>query len=70
MLCLIGGAIGIGAGLYGAWQLHASMGWNTAVDPQSIGLAFAIASGTGIIFGVWPARRAAALDPIEALRYE
>ena len=70
VLCLIGGAIGIGAGLYAAWQLHASMGWNTAVDAQSIGLAFAIASGTGIIFGVWPARRAAALDPIEALRYE
>ncbi len=46
------------------------MGWKTAVDAQSIVLAFASASGIGIVFGVWPARRASTLDPIEALRHE
>ena len=70
VLCLLGGAIGIGAGLLAAQQFHRSMGWNTAVDVASILLAFAFASGTGLLFGVWPARRAAVMDPIEALRYE
>jgi putative ABC transport system permease protein len=70
ILCMLGGAIGVAAGMLGAMQLSSSMGWKTAVDAQSILLAFAFASGIGIIFGVWPARRASTLDPIDALRYE
>ncbi len=70
VLCLLGGALGIGAGLLAAGQLQRSFGWNTAVDAMSVFVAFAFASGIGLVFGVWPARRAASLDPIEALRFE
>ena len=70
VLCLLGGAIGIAFGLLAAGQFHRVMGWNSAVDAQSILIAFAFASGTGLLFGVWPARCAATMDPIEALRYE
>jgi putative ABC transport system permease protein len=70
ILCTLGGALGVAAGMAGAAQLSSSMGWKTAVDAQSILLAFAFASSIGIVFGVWPARRASTLDPIDALRYE
>jgi putative ABC transport system permease protein len=50
--------------------LRESMSWNTDVSMMSVGLAFLFAAAVGIIFGVWPARRAARLDPILALRYE
>src|SRR5450759_5148839 len=70
ILCVLGGALGVAAGMLGAIQLSSSMGWKTAVDAQSIVLAFSFASAIGLVFGVWPARRASALDPIEALRYE
>ena len=70
ILCVLGGALGVAAGMLGAMQLSSSMGWKTAVDAQSIIMAFTFASAIGLIFGVWPARRASALDPIEALRHE
>jgi putative ABC transport system permease protein len=70
VLCLLGGAIGIAAGTVGAAQLSNAMGWKTAIDTQSMVVAFAFASAVGVIFGVWPAWRASTLDPIEALRYE
>ncbi|MDB4873964.1 MAG: MacB-like periplasmic core domain protein [Gemmatimonadetes bacterium] len=69
-LCLLGGAIGIAAGVGGAVLLRNSFGWSTAIGASSIVMAFVFAAGVGILFGVWPARRASSLDPIEALRYE
>jgi putative ABC transport system permease protein len=70
VLCLVGGAIGITAGLVTSVVSQRTMGWNTAVDPRSIAVAFGFATATGLIFGVWPARRAATLNPVEALRHE
>ena len=69
-LCLLGGVIGIAAGIGGAEVMRQSFGWSTAIGASSIVLAFLFAAAVGIVFGVWPARRASSLDPIEALRYE
>jgi putative ABC transport system permease protein len=70
VLCLVGGALGIVFGAGGAVLLARLAHWNTAVAPFSIALAFVFSSVVGLFFGIWPARRAAALDPIVALRYE
>jgi putative ABC transport system permease protein len=70
VLCMFGGVIGIGFGAGGAVMLREVFHWNAAVDLGSVLIAFVFAAAVGIVFGVWPARRAASLDPIEALRYE
>ena len=70
VLCLLGGIVGILLGTGMATGLRMGFGWNTSVAPSSIFLAFFFAAAVGMIFGVWPARRAAGLDPIVALRYE
>ena len=69
-LSLIGGIIGIVFGLGGSY-LIAGIGNSPAiVQPFSIFLAFGFAAAVGVFFGFYPARKAAQLDPIEALRYE
>jgi putative ABC transport system permease protein len=70
VLCTLGGVVGIllGAGL--ALLLSSAFHWSTSVDGVSVVIAFLFSAGVGIVFGVWPARRAASLNPIEALRYE
>ena len=70
VLCLLGGLIGVVFGAGGAMILSKLGGFNTTVDVSSVILAFVFSATVGVLFGVWPARRAASLDPIIALRYE
>ena len=70
VLCIAGGAVGIAVGAGASATLQQAFGWHTAMSPATIIVAFVFAASVGIIFGVWPARRAAVLDPITALRFE
>jgi putative ABC transport system permease protein len=69
-LCLIGGLIGIAMGTGAAMALSRWMQWNTLISGEAVAVAFGFSAVVGLFFGIWPARRAARLDPIEALRYE
>ena len=70
VLCLAGGLVGVGMGAGAAEFLSKTFAWNTQIAPQSVALAFGFSAMVGLVFGVWPARRAASLDPVVALRYE
>ena len=69
-LCLAGGLTGIVLGIAGATLLSNLAGWNTAVSARAIALAFLFSAAVGVFFGLYPAYRAARLDPIEALHRE
>jgi putative ABC transport system permease protein len=70
VLSLLGGSIGIGLGYGLSRGLTQFLQWPTYVSPDAVLVAFGFAAGIGIFFGFYPARKASALDPIEALRYE
>jgi putative ABC transport system permease protein len=70
ILCMLGGTIGILLGAGVATLLANVLGWSTPISSSTVAIAFAFSAGVGVFFGIWPARKAAALDPIEALRYE
>jgi putative ABC transport system permease protein len=69
-LSVAGGAVGVLLGLTVSRMLTSGLGWPTLITPSAILIAFAFAGAVGVFFGFYPARKAAELDPIEALRYE
>jgi putative ABC transport system permease protein len=70
VLSSLGGGIGVLMGLLGSSFLSSVMQWPTSVPAIAVIIAVAFSAGVGIFFGYYPARKAAHLDPIEALRYE
>lgn len=69
-LCLIGGVLGLAVGAGAAMFAAKFAGWQTVVTSTSVFTAFIFSAAVGLFFGIMPARRAAGLDPIDALRYE
>jgi putative ABC transport system permease protein len=70
VMSVAGGLLGVAFGYTGSAIVAALTGWNTLITMPTVILALAFAGAVGVFFGFYPARRAAALDPIEALRYE
>jgi putative ABC transport system permease protein len=70
LISCAGGLVGVVAGVLLSWIIGRLAGWTTVVSLVSIVLAFSVSVAIGLIFGVYPARKASALDPIDALRYE
>ncbi|MBI4532245.1 MAG: ABC transporter permease [Candidatus Latescibacteria bacterium] len=70
VISIIGGMIGIVLGLISSQMISKFAGWPSFITPDSILLAFLFSAVVGIFFGLYPAKKAAGLDPIEALRYE
>ena len=70
LISILGGLIGIAFGFSLSQVIAKAAGWSTVVTATSIGVAFGVSVGIGLLFGIYPAVQAAKLDPIEAIRYE
>jgi putative ABC transport system permease protein len=69
-LAIVGGALGIALGIGASIGVKRFLQWPIVVTTASVALSFGVAAFVGIFFGYYPARKAAKLDPIDALRYE
>jgi ABC-type antimicrobial peptide transport system permease subunit len=70
LISVIGGFIGVAVGVLGTMLLSKIAGWATVVNPLAGALSLCTSAGIGIFFGLYPAQKAAALHPIDALTYE
>jgi putative ABC transport system permease protein len=69
-LAVTGGLIGVALGVFGAWRLATSFGWEVLYRPDIIAIAVGFSGLVGVVFGLYPAHKASRLDPITALRFE
>jgi len=69
-ISLAGGAVGVLLGLLASFTIASTLRWATVVSPSAVLIAFGVSAAVGVLFGWYPARRAAELDPIDALRHE
>jgi len=70
MLSFTGGIIGVLVGIGAAWGINVFAKWPIYIQPWSVLVSFVVCTATGVFFGWYPAKKAAQLDPIEAIRYE
>jgi putative ABC transport system permease protein len=70
VLSVVGGAVGVLAGVLGSYGVSSMLGWPTQVPASAVAIAVIFSAAVGVFFGYYPARKAAHLNPIEALRYE
>jgi macrolide transport system ATP-binding/permease protein len=70
VVSMFGGLVGIVFGWLITLVISHTLGWSTSISVESVLFSFLFSAGVGLVFGIYPARKAAALNPIEALRFE